>query len=261
MPNVAELLKEAERRPLLGWDLSREGRITYAPPWDFEALVDPLMAASPDLLDMGTGGGEWLSRRPFPRGRTVATEGWLPNVPVARARLAPLRIGVVAVVGAPDNADQSGLTSLPALPFAGGAFHLIVNRHESFVASEVFRLLAPGGRFVTQQVGSGAGEPFRAMLGAPSPPAAASWNLGDAIRQVRASGLELAETGEGAALIRFADVGALAWYLVHVPWVMPEFSIARHRRALEELHERGIPGLSQPLFWLAATRPAGATHQ
>src|SRR5690349_15430472 len=117
MRSLADLLEEAERRRLRGWDLSYDGRITSAPPWDFEAIADACIAESPDLLDMGTGGGEWLSQRPFPPGRTVATEAWPPNVALARARLAPLGAQVVAVVGAPDNADQAQAHALPALPF------------------------------------------------------------------------------------------------------------------------------------------------
>jgi SAM-dependent methyltransferase len=256
MPSLAELLEEAERRPLLGWDLSYGGRIGYAPPWDFEAVADEWIGRSPDLLDMGTGGGEWLSQRPFPKGRTVATEAWPPNVAVAQARLAPLGAALVAVEGAPDNADQSAASVLPALPFADAAFHLAVNRHESFAAAEVARVLAPNGRFVTQQVASDLGAPFRALLAATPRPAARPWTLAQAIGQIEARGLEITGCGEGAALITFADVGALAWYLIHVPWVMAEFSIARHREGLEALHGTGAMSAPQPMFWLAALKPA-----
>jgi SAM-dependent methyltransferase len=255
MPGAEALLEEAARRPLLGWDLSYGGRIeTSPPPWNFENIVDAWAARSPDLLDMGTGGGEWLSRRPFPRRRTVATEGWRPNVPVAHARLAPLDVWVVAVAGAPDNADQAAHETLPALPFADGAFHLVTNRHESFVAAEVARVLAPGGRFVTQQVGADLGAPFRTLLGAPPAAAAPDWRLSVAVDQVHAAGLEVTLWGEAAAQITFADVGALAWYLRHVPWVMPEFDIDTHREALVALHGRPLTA-SQPMFWLAARKP------
>ncbi len=257
MPSFADLLEEAQRRPMLGWDLSYDGRITYTPPWDFEALVDECIGHSPDLLDMGTGGGEWLSRRPFPKGRTVATEAWAPNVVVALGRLAPLGASVVAVVGAPDNADQTGAMQLPALPFADGAFHLVINRHESFVASEVARILTKDGRFATQQVGSDLGAPYRRMLGKRSGSVASSWNLAVALGQVRSSGLQITGCGEGAAQLSFADVGALAWYLIHVPWVMPEFSVDAHRERLRSLDASGPLSAPQPLFWLTASKPRG----
>ena len=248
MPSLSDLLEEAERRPLHGWDLSLDGRIAAAPPWDFAALADGWIARAPDLLDMGTGGGEWLSERPFRPARTVATEAWPPNFAVAQARLAPLGVSVVAVAGAPDNADQAAAAVLPALPFADGAFHLVVNRHESFVAAEVARVLAPAGHFVTQQVTADLGAPFRALLGAPTAPAESPWTLPQAIDQVRAAGLEVVASAQGAARITYADVGALAWYLIHVPWVMPQFAIAPYRARLEVLHAAGPISLTQPLF-------------
>lgn len=255
MPTLAEMLDEAERRPLLGWDVSLGGRILSTRPWDFEAIVDACIGRSPDLLDMGTGGGEWLSRRPFPRGRTVATEAWPPNAPLAQARLAPLGVSVVAVVGAPDNVEQDGAADLPALPFADGRFQLITNRHESFVAAEVARILAPGGRFVTQQVGPDLSEPFRALLGAPPSPDPRPWDLAQALAQIRAAGLEVTDYAEAAAELTFADVGALAWYLRHVPWVMPEFRIPLYRQRLAALHAQGPITAPQPMFWLAAVKP------
>src|SRR5687767_9421828 len=97
------LLAEAERRPLVGWDVSYDGRITTSRPWDFAAIVDAHTRGSPDLLDLGTGGGEWLSALPYRPPRTVAVEGWPPNVDVARRRLEPLGIPVLAFEGAPDN--------------------------------------------------------------------------------------------------------------------------------------------------------------
>jgi SAM-dependent methyltransferase len=256
MPDLDELLEEAARRPLRGWDVGYGGRIeSTAPPWDFEAIANAWIARSPDLLDMGTGGGEWLSRRPFPKRRTVATEAWPPNVPIAHALLGPLDVSVVSVVGAPDNVEQGGATELPAMPFADCVFHLVTNRHESFVAAEVARVLAPGGRFVTQQVGGDLGAPFRALLGEPAPPAGPPWTLSAAVDQLHASGLEITLWGEGQSQLTFADVGALAWYLRHLPWVMPEFDIGRCRGALSALHGRGPITVPQPMFWLAARKP------
>src|SRR5215212_7366877 len=156
------LLDEAERQPFAGWDFSwLAGRVRVERlPWDFDARVAAAARRSPDLLDMGTGGGERLSRLPVLPARTVATGGWPPNVPIAARRLRPLGIPVVHVDGAPDNVaqEQPGQDRQPAgvlcgrLPFRDQSFRLVTNRHESFVASEVARILVPGGCFVTQQI-------------------------------------------------------------------------------------------------------------
>ncbi|MDQ3823081.1 MAG: class I SAM-dependent methyltransferase, partial [Actinomycetota bacterium] len=75
---LRRLLAEAEARPLGGWDFGwlgdrmRSGEL----PWDFTAIVVERARRSPDLLDLGTGGGEWLASLPHRPPRTVATEGW-----------------------------------------------------------------------------------------------------------------------------------------------------------------------------------------
>jgi SAM-dependent methyltransferase len=175
---------------------------------------------------------------------------------VARARLAPLGAAVIAVAGAPDNADQSDAAALPALPFADASFRLVTNRHESFVASEIARVLAPGGGFITQQITSDFDAPLRVTIGAPARQLARRWRLREALEQVGRIGLEVVASGEGDALMIFTDIGALAWYLTHVPWVLPEFTIAGYRKQLERMHEKGAITVRQPIFWLDARKPA-----
>lgn len=263
MTEFDRLLAEAARKPLVGWDLSCDGRIaTTAVPWDFERAVVHRARESPDLLDMGTGGGEWLGRLPLRPARTVATEGWAPNVAVARERLAPLGIEVVAVEGALDNGarsdgDDDAHDDAP-LPFADGEFHLVVNRHESFVPAEVARVLARGGHFLTQQVASDFNADHHRLAGlAPAEPPP-EWRLDIARRQLERAGFEILRAEAGAELLRFADVGAFAWYLKNVPYVCPDFTIEGTRDALEQLHRRQQAGeaieVRQTLFWLEALR-------
>ena len=256
------LLEEAERRPFVGWDVSYDQRIRITPPWDFEAIVDAHVRLSPDLLDLGTGGGEWLNARPHLPTRTVATEGWVPNVPVARARLEPRGIAVAAVDGAPDNIDQVDFSPEGALPFPAADFHLVISRHESYVSSEVLRVLAPGGIFLTQQVGSGSADDFHRLFDEPAPPVPVTWDLAFAARQLERAGFTVAEKAEGFETIEFADVGTLAWYLKNLPFAYPDFSIAAARQRLHRLHadgrQAGSLTIRQPLFWLKALAP-GAT--
>lgn len=257
MSTFEQLLREADARPLVGWDLSCDGRITTtATPWNFEAAVVRHARRSPDMLDMGTGGGEWLSQLAHRPARTVATEGWVPNVAVARERLAPLGVEVVEVEGADDNATQGG-EEQAQLPFADASFHLVVNRHESFVASDVHRILVAGGRFVTQQVASDFNADAYALLDLRMP-ALPRWQLDTAVDQLTRAGLVIEQGEEGAEVLSFGDIGAFAWYLKHVPYVCPEFTIDRCRDALARLHERiqdsGPLAMRQKLFWLEAVK-------
>ncbi len=109
MATFDELVREALDAPFSGWDFSwLAARSSAGPlPWSYRREV-ARRAAAGALLDMGTSGGERLSRlSPRPR-LTVATEAWPPNVPVAATRLRPLGIPVVQDEGAPDNTGQTG---------------------------------------------------------------------------------------------------------------------------------------------------------
>ncbi len=139
-----QLIQEALSQELVGWDFSwlhartRESLL----PWDYRKIVLDRMQSAGSLLDLGTGGGEFLSTlAPLPP-HTWATEGYPPNVPTARNRLAPLGVQVV---------DVSELGKL--LPFDNASFDLVINRQSSFNAWEVYRVLRTKGCFITQQVG------------------------------------------------------------------------------------------------------------
>lgn len=254
MGKFGDLMVEAQERPFAGWDHACDGRIVTLEPWDFGALVDAFAATSPDLLDMGTGGGEWLSTRRLPQ-RTVATEGWAPNVPVATARLAPLGVEVVEVEGAPENVAQDEGMEGGELPFPDKSFQLVVNRHESYLAGEVLRILAPGGRFVTQQVASDIAWDFYRLLEETPPPIATKWDLDFAVSQIGDAGFMVEDQAQDAQILRFADVGALAWYLKNLPFIIPDFSIERSRPALERLHDAKAGAsieVRQPVFRLTA---------
>jgi SAM-dependent methyltransferase len=207
---------------------------------------------------MGTGGGEWLAALPHRPPRTVATESWLPNLEVATARLRPLGVTVVFVEAAPDNVDQDPDEQRGRLPFAGCSFALVTNRHESFLASEVARVLAPGGTFLTQQTGGDYGDFFEA-LGLLRPRILLPhWTVRFAAQQLEAAGLTVVDGDEAVQETSFADVGAFAWYLKAIPWMVEGFSIARYRAQLERPHQRLEAGepltVRLPAFWVKAVK-------
>ncbi len=138
-------LLESANTNFSGWDfsfISETGRMKSEPlSWSYGSTAFQLMQHAESMVDMGTGGGEFLSMlQPFPS-TIFATEGYAPNVPIARKKLEPLGVTVIEV------------TDDTALPFQDGQFNLIINQHESYAASEVKRILSPNGIFFTQQVG------------------------------------------------------------------------------------------------------------
>jgi SAM-dependent methyltransferase len=259
--SIDVLLAEGEAVPLEGWDLSRLGdRMSIAPlPWDFAEIVVRHARAAPDLLDLDTGGGEWLASLAHRPLRTVATEGWPPNVEVADRRLSPLEVALVRTEPAPDNVDQTQRGAAGLLPFQDASFALVTSRHASFVASEVARVLRPNGVFLTEQVGGDYGD-FYAALGLPPPPVPPRrWDLDLAEEQLTDERLRVVESEQANELISFADVGALAWYLRLIPWTIPDFSVETYRTQLQRLHEHiaseGPMTVRLPAFWLKAFKP------
>jgi len=234
-----ELIAEAEHQPFSGWDFSYlAGRRHDGPiSWDYADLLRPKLDAVTAVLDMGTGGGELLARLvPLPA-RSVATEGYAPNVEVARARLAPLGVEVVRYGAARDNAYMSPGEGLGTLPFPDESFPLVIDRHESYYAADVFRILTPGGRFVTQQVGGEYMDGLNQALGAP-PGYSHKWNLEFAVRQLEEAGFTIDEQREEFPEIVFTDIGAVAYYLKAVPWQIEGFTIQGYRDRLATLHRR-----------------------
>jgi len=149
-----ELISEAWQHDFAGWNFSFVAKrmLESQPSWDYQQLVLEKIRAANSLLDLDTGGGEFLaSLQPLPH-QTCATEGYARNVPVAQARLEPLGVHVFDT-----------LATVP-LPFEDHSFDLVINRHGDFLASEVYRILKSGKRFVTQQVGGKNNIELNAML-------------------------------------------------------------------------------------------------
>jgi SAM-dependent methyltransferase len=211
------------------------------------------------MLDMGTGGGELLSEiSPRPR-HTVATEAWPPNVPVAAARLGPLGIPVVWDEGALDNTEAVD-EDRGRMPFRAGAFELIVNRLEAFRATEVSRVLSPGGTFITQQVDFHSDDALYELLGLEAPQRPESW-LPFARQQVSDAGLQVEHAARGEERTQFHDVAGVIYYLRLVIWAIPEFTLETCLVPLRAAHEdpgRWPVTVRQRRFLLVATKPRNA---
>ncbi|ADB32120.1 Methyltransferase type 11 [Kribbella flavida DSM 17836] len=258
MDDTEELVRRwraEETGPPGGWDFSAlDGRVREPElPWDFDAVTRECLAQASAVLDMGTGGGERLLRfSELLPSDTTATEGWPPNLPIAREALAPYGIEVVAF-GQPDDEPRP----VP-MPFAAGRFDLVVNRHESYHPDEVARVLAAGGVFLTQQVG---GDEFGEVREAFGVPAAAAHVQYTRFRSaLAAAGLDVLHGAESIDHYVFTDVAALVAYLQLVPWEVPDdFSVDRYADTLLALHARG-PAAGEPLlvtrkrFWLMARK-------
>mgnify|MGYP002859889111 FL=1 len=214
---------------LTGWDfsaLTNSGRMKETPlPWDYAEIIKLRLPGVKRMLDMGTGGGEFLKTlAPLPA-ETYATEGYAPNVGIAEANLNPL--GVKVVSGYSDD----------SLPFESAYFDLIINRHEYYDPQEVHRILKPGGHFITQQVAGNCDASLLAALGRSVPEETKGWCLASAEKDVEAAGFKILQQSEAPGYTIFTDSGAVISYLKIINWLIDDFTVEKYSAELKQIAE------------------------
>ncbi|GGE63736.1 class I SAM-dependent methyltransferase [Priestia taiwanensis] len=219
---------EEANKGFSGWDfsyISGTGRMqSQLLPWSFGSMVLPYIRSADTMLDMGTGGGEFLSHlKPFPMS-THATEGYVPNVSIAKERLEPLGVKVVYF-----EEDSS-------LPFEDKYFSFIMNQHESYDPKELRRIISDGGMFITQQVGGLDYVDLNDQLGAEPHDEFAHWNLKYAVDELEKHNFKVAYSMEDVSVSRFYDVGACIYYLTAIPWQVPGFTVDAYIESLYDIH-------------------------
>ena len=242
---------EEQAAHIHGWDFSHiAGRYTEEDdlPWDYRTLIEQYREPNMTLLDMDTGGGEFLLSLNHPYQNTAATEGYPPNIDLCRRTLSPLGINFH-----PANADES-------LPFEDGCFDLVLNRHGSFNPQEIYRILKPGGRFITQQVGAeNDRELVELLLPEITDLAFPEQYLSITADKFRAAGFEILNCDECFRSIRFFDVGALVWFARIIEWEFPGFSVdaclEQLKLAQKLLLEQGFVEGRTHRFFLVARKP------
>jgi SAM-dependent methyltransferase len=181
------------------------------------------MAQATRAVDLQTGGGEVLAGIPTAPPVLVATESWPPNVSLAHRRLAP-RGGTVV--------------QTDALPFGDGSFDLVVSRHPiSTPWPQVARVLAPGGTYVSQQIGAGSVRELADAIIGPRPENPAQ-QPERARAGATAAGLTVLDLRAEALRMEFFDIAAVIVFLRKVVWTVPDFSIDRYRDQLLALHRQ-----------------------
>lgn len=207
------------RAQIKGWDFSElDGKWADGDallPWDFAALVQQYRRDDLHLLDMDTGGGEFLLSLGHPFERTAATEGWAPNVRLCRERLLPRGI------------DFREMRDPKAMPFADASFDLVLNRHGAYDAAELWRVLKPGGIFLTQQVGAENDRELVTRLLPDAKPPFPEQQLEIQLARFREAGFEILEKDEAFRPIRFYDTAALIWFAKVIEWEFTGFSVDR----------------------------------
>lgn len=226
--NMIDLKEEwlfEEKESFSGWDFTHlQGRWEEEKlPWDYKEWVMNYLRSEYKLLDMGTGGGEFLLTLGHPPDKTFVTEAWKPNVELCKEKLEPLGICVKPVL----DDDM--------LPFPDNTFDMIINRHESYDVSEVRRVLKRNGLFITQQVGGKNNESLSKKLIPNFQPSYSDLLLDNEDEKLRAEGFTILFGNEYYPYLRFYDVGAIVFYAKIMKWEFPGFSVVKCFERLCEL--------------------------
>ena len=215
-----ELIKrwkaEEEIAHIHGWDFSYiEGRYMEEDdlPWDYREEILRYLKPEMRILDIDTGGGEFLLSLNHPHANTAATENYPPNVELCRETLLPLGIDF-------READGKGV-----LPFGDASFDMVINRHGDFNPAEIHRVLKPGGLFITQQVGAENDRELVELLCGHTDLPFPDQYLNITEERFSQTGFEILDGRECFRPIRYYDVGALVWFARIIEWEFPGFSV------------------------------------
>lgn len=222
--------KQAEAQAFSGWDFSYiAGQMISEPlPWDYRDIVIQYLKSDYELLDMGTGGGEFLLTLDHPYYLTSVTEAYPPNIEICKNKLVPLGITVQAIT---DDHD---------LGFTDECFDMIINRHEAFDPKELYRLLRPNGYFITQQVGGLNNKDLSRKVGIITPEGDSEHNyskhhLENNLDLLRKAGFKVLVSKECYPKVTFTSVEAFVYFAKIIEWEFPRFSVESCFKQLCEL--------------------------
>ena len=242
--------QEEEKAKIIGWDFSYiEDRFDSEEdtlPWDYRTVIEKYVGENDRLLDIDTGGGEFLLSLGHPYHFTSATEGYPPNVELCRNKLTALGI------------DFHEMSDYSHMPFADESFDVVINSHGSYDINEIFRVLKKGGLFITQEVGE-LNDRELVELVLPSVPVTFSdHNLKSQVNSFENAGFQVIESGEAFRSIKFYDTAAFVWFAKIIEWEFVGFSVDKCFEKLlhveEEILRNGFISGIIHRFYIAARK-------
>ena len=213
--NLKNEWKKDESQAFSGWDFSyidkrtEDGELA----WDYRTKVLDFLKPNSKILDMGTGGGEFLLSLAHPYELTSVTEAWEPNFQLCMKRLAPMGITVKK------SEDDK------PLPYDDNSFDIVLNRHEDYNIEEVKRVLKPSGFFITQQVGGVNNNELSKFLISGFEPQMPSFNLENERPKFEKAGFRIMYRNQSYPIQKYFDIGALCYLAKIISWEFPGFSV------------------------------------
>lgn len=246
--NLKEEWKKEEQYTFKGWDFSHiDARYEEEKlPWNYKEIILRYVKPSHRLLDMGTGGGEFLLTLNHPYELTSVTEAYPPNVELCKKKLSSLGIEVKQII------EDSNI------PYVDNNFDIVINKHEAFDMNEVKRILKKDGFFITQQVGGKNNNDLSYKLIDGLEHQYLNHDLENNIKILKDAGFEILFSHEYFPKSKFYDIGALVYFAKIIEWEFPNFSVDSCFQNLcklkKELDEKGYIVGTEHRFMIVAKK-------
>ena len=225
----SQRLKNIQEREFFGWDFQKinEKTKSQALPWDYKNIVKDHLKKQDFLLDMGTGGGEFLLSLKHPYEHTYVTEAYPPNINLCEKYLCPLGIKLYK--------NKEGESKIPK----DQVFDVIINRHDAYHPKEVYDQLRDGGYFITQQVGGQNNHQLsQDLLGyAYKNFEEDDWDLNHAQKALADVGFHIEYADEALVKVQYFDLETLVAYASIISWEFPGFEVSKHKDQLKQIEQ------------------------
>lgn len=119
------------------------------------------------------------------------------------------------------------VTDYSSMPFEDDEFDIIINRHGNYDVEELYRILKPGGVFITQQVGEDNDRELVEFLLPETGKAFPGMNLKVQKALFQKAEFDILMENEEYKPIEFYDVGALVWFARIIQWEFVDFSVEK----------------------------------
>ncbi len=212
---------------VIGWDFSEIDKRTkvIGKKWRYIDVVKKYVDKEAVLLDIGTGGGEVLLRIARFVKKAYGIDNSKSMIKTARENL--VKSGLSNV--------EFRLADAGELPFPSNYFDVVICRHAPFYASEVFRVLKPGGIFITQQVMENDKENIKQIFGRGQAFGVKPGTLMEKCAQELVfQGFEILKKDEYNATEYYADMQDVIFLLRNTP-IIPDFDIDKDQEFLERI--------------------------
>ena len=250
--NKNELLKflqAEESKSFTGWDFSYlDGRWDEESlPWDYKKIIFEYLKPDHQLLDIGTGGGEFLLSLNHPYCNTTITEGYLPNYQLCVNKLRPLGIRILNYVGDEILNDIND-----------NQFDIVINRHESYNEEELYRILKPNGIFITQQVGAYNNRDLATFFDENHIDSFPELTLDKALNRLKSNNFNIIYKDEYFPILKFYDLGAIAYFAKIIQWEFINFNVKdnidKFLLLQEQLKQKGFISSKEHRFIIVAKK-------